>query len=77
MNFATLSRRLVADRRGVVAVVFALTLLPLLTAVGAAVDYSRAAAVRVDLHSAVDAAALAIGRAPIELGTTDNTVQGR
>src|ERR687895_1520924 len=77
MNLAALSQRLLADRRGVVAVVFALTLVPMLTAVGAAVDYSRATAVRADLQSAVDAAALAIGRAAIELGTTDNTEQGR
>src|SRR3712207_2203686 len=77
MRLATLSQNLAADRRGAVAVIFALMLLPMMTAAGAAIDYSRASQVRVDVQSAVDAAALAVGRAAIELGRTDNTVQGR
>jgi Flp pilus assembly protein TadG len=78
MSLATaLLQRFAADRRGVVAVVYALTLLPLMMGIGAAVDYSRASSSRVDLQSAVDAAALAVGRVAIELGRTDNTVQAR
>lgn len=69
--------RFTGDRRGAVAILFALAVFPLLTAVGAAVDYSRSAQVRTDLQSATDAAAIAIGRAAIELGRTDNKVQAR
>lgn len=45
--------------------------------VGAAVDYSRASQRRADLQSATDAAALAVGRAAIELGRLDNKEQAR
>ncbi len=62
MNLAFLCRRFAADRTGAIAVVFALTLVPMLMAVGAAVDYSRAASLRSDLQAAADAAALTVGR---------------
>jgi Flp pilus assembly protein TadG len=77
MSPASLCKRFAADRSGVIAVVFSLTLLPLLMGVGAAVDYSRATAARTDLQSAVDAAVLAVGRVAIETGRTNNTVQAR
>jgi Flp pilus assembly protein TadG len=77
MSLAPMTRRFAADQRGVVAVIFALTLLPLLMGAGVAIDYSRAASARSDLQAAVDAAALAVGRVAIELGRTDNRVQAR
>jgi Flp pilus assembly protein TadG len=47
------------DRRGGVAVIFALALLPLVTLAGAATDYSRATMRRSELQRAVDAAVIA------------------
>lgn len=49
------------DKRGNVAIMFALSLIPLLGAVGAAVDYSRIAQVRTKLGDALDAGVLALG----------------
>jgi len=54
-------QRLYRDRRGVVAVIFALALVPLIAAGGAAIDISRAYLVRQRLSFAVDAAGLAVG----------------
>ena len=54
MNFICLLK----DRRGGVAPLLALTLIPLLGAVGAAVDYSRANSARTAMQAAVDATAL-------------------
>lgn len=54
-------RRLTSDRRGSVALIFALALLPLCMAVGLAVDTARAYAVKSKLSQALDAAALAVG----------------
>ena len=46
------------DRSGNVAVIFTLALLPVLSAMGVAVDYSRATQVRSKLQSAIDAASV-------------------
>ncbi len=46
------------DERGTIAVIFALTLLPLIGFVGLAVDYSRAAAVKTRMQNAADSTAL-------------------
>ena len=46
------------DRSGNVAVIFTLALLPILSAIGCAVDYSRATQVRSKLQSAIDAASV-------------------
>jgi len=51
----------VGDRRGNFAMIFALALVPALVAIGAAVDASRAYAVRQRLSRALDAAGLAVG----------------
>jgi Flp pilus assembly protein TadG len=51
-------RRFAADQRGNLAVIFALACLPLLSAVGCAVDYSRAVQVKGKLQAAADAASL-------------------
>ncbi len=48
---------------GAVAIIFALATIPLLAAVGVAVDYSRVAAQRTILQQAVDVTALAVARA--------------
>jgi Flp pilus assembly protein TadG len=49
------------DARGNVALLFALTLIPLLIGVGVAVDYGRALIVRERMQDAADAAGLAVG----------------
>lgn len=53
--------RLHRDRRGVIAVIFALAIVPMIAAGGAAIDISRAYLVRQRLGFAVDAAGLAVG----------------
>ena len=46
------------DQRGNIAVVFALSLIPLLSGLGCAIDYSRATQLRTKLQSAIDAASV-------------------
>jgi Flp pilus assembly protein TadG len=53
--------RLFNDRRGNVAVIFALALVPVAGAVGAALDYNRASSDRARLADALDAGVLAVG----------------
>jgi Flp pilus assembly protein TadG len=55
-------QRFRSDQRGNVAILFGLALLPVVGMVGAAVDYSRANAVRAALQAAADAAALTAAR---------------
>ncbi len=64
--------RLRADERGVVLIKVALILLPLLTAVGIALDVSRITLAKQKLTDAVDAAGIAVGRHP-ELSADDAT----
>lgn len=54
----TTIHRFVRDRRGNIAVIFALACVPLITAVGCAVDYSRATQTRSKLQAAADAASV-------------------
>jgi Flp pilus assembly protein TadG len=56
--FHTMIRRFVRDRRGNVAVIFAISCVPLITFVGCAIDYSRATQVRSKLQGAADAASV-------------------
>ncbi|MEM1139886.1 MAG: VWA domain-containing protein [Pseudomonadota bacterium] len=56
-----LGQAFAASRSGSFAVIFALALLPLIAAAGAALDYARAVNVRSDLQRAIDAVALAAG----------------
>lgn len=64
--------RLVEDRRGVVAMMTALLVIPLVLAIGLAIDASRMFLVRAKLSQAVDAAALAAGQAvDVEAVTAD------
>ncbi len=64
--------RLLGDRSGQVAIMFALMLTPFMIALGAAIDYARAVQARYVLQSAVDAAALAGAAAFIGPGSASN-----
>lgn len=54
--------RFMQDRRGGVAPMFALAIIPLIGLTGAAVDYSRANSMRVGMQAAIDATALAMAK---------------
>jgi Flp pilus assembly protein TadG len=70
------------DLRGNVAVIFALAIIPILTMVGAAVDYSRATQLKSKIQSAADAASVGsiakTSSAFVAAGsmTTDGTIAG-
>ena len=57
-KFAISRRRFAAARGGNVAVIFGLSLIPLVGMAGAAIDYTRAAQLRAHFNSAADSAAL-------------------
>src|SRR6185295_8363774 len=59
--FVAKARALLASRRGNVAMMFALALLPLMIGAGAGLDFARAMLVRQQMGEALDAAALAVG----------------
>src|SRR5262245_1250397 len=50
------------DKAGTTAVIFALALMPIMTALGTAIDYARAANARASLQNALDATALLLGK---------------
>jgi Flp pilus assembly protein TadG len=50
------------DRRGNVAVIFTLALLPILTAIGCSIDYSRASRARASMQAALDSTALMVSK---------------
>ena len=50
------------DRRGNVAMIFALAIIPLIGAVGSAVDYSRANSARSAMQAALDSTALILSK---------------
>ncbi|HVY19325.1 MAG TPA: TadE/TadG family type IV pilus assembly protein [Bauldia sp.] len=52
------------DKRGNVATLFALAIIPMVGATGMAIDYARVAAVRIKLADALDAGVLAVGTQP-------------
>ena len=58
-RLAALLRRFRSNSSGNIAVIFALALLPILTAIGAATDYSTANRMKAKMQSAADAAAVA------------------
>ncbi len=60
--FCSTLRRFVRAREGNVAIIFALTLLPVIAAVGSAIDYSRANSVKADLQASLDSAALMLSK---------------
>ena len=51
-----------SDRRGNVAIIFGLAMLPIIGLVGAAVDYSRGNAAKASMQAALDAAALTLSK---------------
>ena len=57
-------KRFARDRRGNVATVFALAMIPVIGAVGVAVDYARVAQIQSKLEDALDAGVLAVGSQP-------------
>ena len=65
------------DRRGGVALMFALGLLPALAAVGAAIEYSRATNVQALLQLATDSAVLAANRQPPNSSLSARTAAAR
>lgn len=62
------------DRAGVTAMLFGLTLIPMLGLVGGAIDFANAYRTRVKLQNAIDAAALAAGH-EIDLGATEGDAE--
>lgn len=60
MNFAK-ARAFLKARRGNVAMMFAITLVPLMIGAGAGLDFARAMLVRQQMSEALDSAALAVG----------------
>ncbi len=58
-------KRFSSDNKGGVAMIFALTMLPVLGMAGAAMDYTAASNMRAQMAQASDAAALAAARAPV------------
>lgn len=63
--------RFARARDGNVAITFGLAVLPIVLAVGAAVDYSRANSVQTSLQTALDATALMLSRNAASLSSTD------
>ncbi len=61
-SIRALLTRFARDERGNIAVLFAIALLPILGFVGAAIDYSRAAAAKTSMQGALDSAALMIAK---------------
>jgi len=57
----SLARAFAVSRRGNVAMIWGLALIPLALAAGAGIDYARAVVVRSNMSEAIDAAALAVG----------------
>lgn len=55
----SLMRRFRSDQRGNIAVIFAIATIPLISAIGCAIDYSEATRIKAKLQSAADAAAVA------------------
>lgn len=66
---ARLLRKLWLSRRGNVALITAIALIPMVFAIGFGIDYSRAMRLRTRLNAAADAAALAGVSSPMMLGT--------
>jgi len=65
--------RFFADRKGGVAPLLALGIIPLVAGVGASIDYSRASSARAAMQAAGDAAALMLARSASNL--TPNQMQ--
>lgn len=55
-------QRFKADERGNIAVIFAIVLVPIISFIGAAIDYTRAANARTAMQAALDSAALMVSK---------------
>ena len=66
------ARRFLADDQGMVAIMVAVLLLPMLAGVFAAIDYGRASSLKTSLQTAADAAIIA---AAVRLGEDDKHVR--
>jgi Flp pilus assembly protein TadG len=58
-SFFRLMNRFRSDKRGNIAVIFAIATVPLISAIGCAIDYSEATRIKAKMQSAADAAAVA------------------
>jgi Flp pilus assembly protein TadG len=58
----TTARRFARDDRGNIALLFGIALVPILTFVGAAIDYTRASAARTSMQAALDSTALMLAK---------------
>ena len=63
------------DQQGNIAVIFGIALVPLISAVGMAIDYSRAVNARTALQTALDSAALMISRDASSMDPSEITFQ--
>jgi Flp pilus assembly protein TadG len=63
-------------QRGNVAMIFALSLIPLMGIAGAAIDYSRGNSAKADMQAALDATALMLAKDPTVPGKTGAQLQG-
>jgi len=70
-KFNQSARAFADDRRGNIAVTFALATLPVIGMAGAAVDYSHANSVKAAMQSALDSTALMLSRDASDLSNTD------
>jgi Flp pilus assembly protein TadG len=64
------------DRRGNIAITFALAVIPVIGCVGAAIDYSRANAVKASLQTALDSTALMLSKDAATLSDVDSDGTG-
>jgi len=68
-------KRLLQDRSGNIAITFAIALVPITVAAGAAVDYSRTNTARTKMQGALDSTALALVRSASSLSQSDLNAQ--
>lgn len=73
----TLTRRFIQDRQANVAIMAAFTLMPILAAVGAAVDYSRLSSASSNYQQATDAAVLAASKMRSSMTDSEMTAYAR
>jgi Flp pilus assembly protein TadG len=62
--FAAITRAFISSSRGNVAMIFAISVIPLMIGAGTGLDFARAMLVRQQMGEALDAAALAVGSTP-------------
>ncbi len=73
LSLARLARAFLASNQGNIAVIFAITMVPMMGLIGAAVDYSRAVNARTAMQTALDTAALMISKDTTSLSAAQIT----